>query len=283
MALTACGQTAVDPAEVDAAFSQRAQQVAQEWHDSGAADSWSEGFRLLDRALRTPEDWPIPHYSDEPSFDLGSFQLEAALPDDPPPNTVDLEGEDVDVDVYSAEEAFELLTDNRALSSENCSTAQHGCDPQVRITAVESDTAQWYTNHGMRELPVWKYTVEGFDEPVVQVAFDVDEPPDPPRMSLPDMEMPEASAAALGLKSASGTELTFHLDAACKTDIRPLVEETEDLVLLGGSGLAESGECMLAGTELEEVTVELSTEVADRVILDAVGGRVPRFSTIYPG
>lgn len=264
LSLSACA-AAPDPAEASKAFTQQARKVAAEWRDSDAARKWGEGLVLADRSIHLPKDWPEAQYFDDPSLMAGDFRLDTELPGETPPNSVTLPDTETEVEVWDAGEAYDILTDVDVSSG----------DPRFVITEIEAGTEQWYTNHGLVDLPVWKYTMDGYAEPVVQVAFDVESVSQPPRVPAPDTDF----AGAAGLDAVDDTTLTFDVDASCLTGVTPLIHETGDLVLLGGSG-TETGdtECMPA---YDSVTVELGRELGDRVVLDAIDGTVLRFNEIY--
>ncbi|MGH8879506.1 MAG: hypothetical protein ACRD0P_19515 [Stackebrandtia sp.] len=264
--LSACGSQAPSAAEVDRAFTERAKKVSAQWHDSGAAREWGSGLKLVDRAIHLPKDWPDAQYFDEPSLMAGNATLDAELPADSPPGTVKLPGTDTDVEVWDAREAYDVLIDDGS-----------GGSP-FTVTGVEAATAPWFTNHGFVDLPVWKYTVDGYAEPVVQVAFDAGDVLQPPDISEPDGNIPGTTAAA-GLDAADGTTLDFDVSAGCLSGFAPLVFETDELVLLGGTGRKVDDQCT---PEYESVTVTLDREVGNRVIIDAIDGKVLRFNEIYP-
>lgn len=268
LSLSACAAAPADPAEVDKAFTEQARKVAAEWRDSGSARNWDKGLVLADRAIHLPKDWPEAQYFDDPSLMSGSFRLDAELPGDPPPDSVTLPDTKVDVEVWDAAEAYDILTDVDGSSGAS----------RFVITKVEAGTEPWYTNHGLVDLPVWKYTVDGYAEPVAQVAADVKSASRLPDVSAPDTDF----TGAAGLDSVDKTTLTFDVDSSCLTGAKPLIHETDDLVLLGGNGTrADAGTACTP--DYEAVTVELERELGNRVIIDAVNGRVLRFNEVYGG
>lgn len=291
MTLAACGVAPPDRHEVDTAFASRAKAVAQAWQDSRTAADWSHDLIVLDKTLHVPDDWPEPQYSDGPAFFSGSFRLDAALSAQPPSGKVSLPGEDLTVDVWSAETAYDILTKD-STSAVDC--LEPGSDPTgsgddgancgsaLTITAVAPSSREWFTNRGMVALPTWDYTVAGYDEPVSQVAFETAQIPALPSVTAPQVDIPDAALAAAGLDSSDATTLSFDVSSNCATDVRPLLYETDTLIVLAGSGTPTSDENCHLGTDLEEVSVELAGGIGSRVIIDAIFGTVLRFGRIYP-
>ncbi|TDC29833.1 hypothetical protein E1166_29610, partial [Micromonospora sp. KC213] len=76
------------------------------------------------------------------------------------------------------------------------------------------------------------------------------------------------------LRDVDGATITYLLGVgACDTGITPLVQEHDDVVVIGGGVVRSTGVC----TEqlvLEPVTVTLAAPLGTRPVLDVLTGRV---------
>jgi len=174
------------------------------------------------------------------------------------------DGATLAVPVLTAAEAYRALD----LGDAPCV----GC-PTLTVTGAALGTVTVRTSRGAAQVPAWLFTVTGLTRPVARVAVV------PSAVSaLPGAEAGRPARAnglvgAQDLTAADGTALDYRLGVgACDSDLRPLVYETADVVVLGGSVQVPGGPC--AGQlKLTPARVTLRTAVGDRVVLDALTGQ----------
>ncbi|WP_328850560.1 hypothetical protein OG994_19610 [Micromonospora globbae] len=151
------------------------------------------------------------------------------------------------------------------------SSPQTACTP-LTVTAVRLGTAAVRTSRGEARVPAWLFTVEELTAPVARLAVApsavgaVPEPSGAPRPA------PDGVVGAQDLQAVEGTRLTYRLGVgACDTDITPLVQEREDVVVVGGGVTRASGVCT-DQLQLAPVTVTLKAPLGARAVLDVVTG-----------
>jgi hypothetical protein len=121
---------------------------------------------------------------------------------------------------------------------------------------------------------VWLFTVRELRGQVAQVAVARSAVVTPPEIDAAAAPPAPEVRAAQDLVKVDGTRLAYRLGVgACDQNIKPLVYETEDVVVVGGSATRSDGVC----TEqllLHEVTVTLDEPVGTRPVIDATSARV---------
>ena len=147
------------------------------------------------------------------------------------------------------------------------------CVP-LTVTAVRLGTASVRTSRGVADVPAWLFTVEGLAAPVARVAVAPQSVTPVPEPTAPARPAPEGVVGAEHTERVDGTRLTYVLGVgACDTGITPLVQEREDVVVVGGGVVRASGVCT-DQLKLEPVTVTLSAPLGGRPVLDVLTGRV---------
>ncbi|HEX6967423.1 MAG TPA: hypothetical protein VF174_01145 [Micromonosporaceae bacterium] len=275
------------------AFQQRADAVAEAWRSAPAREAWHKGFIPLQATTVLPAD---PGFDDETkqAFLAGWYRTQVSLPAaEPADGTVEFPDGTLTVPLISAREAYQQLDqgDPPPCPRERPAPAPTSGAPDtpvdsgitgctvLTVTGATLGTTQVVTSRGMAEVPAWLFTVEELNGPVAQLAVAASAVTEPPTFTAPDTAV-EGVVSAQSLASVEGNKLTYRLGVgACDTDIRPLVVEYDDVVVVAGFAKTPDTICT---TQLVEapVTVTLEIPLGARPVLDAVTGQPLRLRTV---
>ncbi|MEH0972166.1 hypothetical protein V6U77_13635 [Micromonospora sp. CPCC 205546] len=151
------------------------------------------------------------------------------------------------------------------------SAPQTACVP-LTVTAVKLGSAAVRTSRGEAQVPAWLFTVEELAAPVARLAVAPQAVTAPPEPAPPAGPAPEGVVGAQDVRSVDGAELTWRLGVgSCDTGITPLVQERDDVVVVGGSVVTATGVCN-AMLKIEPVTATLKAPLGDRPVLDVLTG-----------
>lgn len=151
------------------------------------------------------------------------------------------------------------------------STPFTACVP-LTVTAVKLGTAPVRTSRGEAQVPAWLFTVEGLSAPVARIAVAPSAVAAAPEPTAPANPAPQGVVGAQDLRSVDGATLTWRLGVgSCDTAITPLVQERDDVVVVGGGVTTATGPCN-AMMKLEPVTATLKAPLGDRPVLDVLTG-----------
>ncbi|MGC5029735.1 hypothetical protein [Micromonospora sp. DT229] len=269
-------------------FDRRAAAVAEGW---SPGPGWSSGYiplqdptRLIGEANFTP--------ATQTAFQAGWYRKPADLPArQPDQGTIRFLDGELRVPLVDADEAFRTLTHGSEPPScptlpkepatppppapgadDTVSSRPQGECVALTISKVELGTAPLHTSRGEAQVPAWLFTVEEIGAVVAATAVApqaVGTVPDP---VVPSDSAPEGLVAAQNIIEVDGTRLAFRLGVgSCDSEITPLVQEREDLVVVGGSVVRSTDVCD-AMLKLEEVEVTLKEPLGTRPVLDALTG-----------
>lgn len=200
------------------------------------------------------------------AYSAGWYTTTATLPSEAGPCTIRYpDGSTADVPVQSAIESFRAIDLG---------------DPgpggvALEVTGAKGGTATIRTSRGEAEVPVWFFTIKGMSQPVarVSVAPEAIKPlPTPPTLGPVD---PSAHfVIAQDLTAVSGSAIDYRLGVgACDKEITPLVWESADIIMIGGSIQPPPPDMSCtAQLVLHPVKVTTKDPVGSRMILDAVTG-----------
>ncbi|MCX4386524.1 hypothetical protein OG777_06230 [Micromonospora peucetia] len=291
----------VDPADSDPrrdAFAQRATEVAGAWRP---APTWATGYVPMQDATVLLGD---PGFTEETktAFLSGWYRDQIDLPAAKPADgTIRFPDGTLTVPLVSAADAYGQLDqgdpppcDGRPKGPAgpkfpggarpggptiepgpdgpvSSSAPQTACVP-LTVTAVKLGTAPVRTSRGEAQVPAWLFTVEGLAAPVARVAVAPQAVTAPPEPAAPAQPAPEGVVGAQDVQSVDGAELTWRLGVgSCDTAITPLVQERDDVVVVGGSVIPSTGVCN-AMLKIEPVTATLKAPLGDRPVLDVLTG-----------
>jgi len=96
-----------------------------------------------------------------------------------------------------------------------------------------------------------------------------------PQVTMPDLSAPAGVVSAMDLVAISGDVVAFNIGiGACDENPRGLVQETPELVIVGGSvTLPDAGTVCTAQLVLHRVEVRTKQPVGARPVVDALSGQ----------
>lgn len=275
-----------------AAFTARAAAVAETWRTAPGRDAWRTGFVPLedltvpDRAVRFDDDTKM-------AFGNGWFRAAIDLPRDAPPaGTVRYDTASQQLPLISAADAYAAIDQGdpppcarsgaKPVTPPQASSGPDGtvgssqalgpCIP-LTVTAAKLGTVQLRTSRGPAETPAWLFTIQELAAPIARVAVA------PAAVTAPPSAQPPTQPAAPGLVSVQaltgvdGAKLSYQLGVgACDENITPLVHETADVVVVGGSVTTREGACTMQ-LMMAPVAVTLDAPLGARPVLDAQTGQ----------
>ncbi|TCB88743.1 hypothetical protein E0H26_28275 [Micromonospora zingiberis] len=302
MIVSGCGPAGTDPAgpggpadssgradDRRAVFERRAGAAAQAWQPGGA---WTNGYVPLQEPTVLVGEANFTAQT-KTAFLAGWYQNTVELPAAKPADgAVRFPDGATTVPLISATEAYQQLDQG---GSGACSgppmdpatppPAAPGGEPdnavssrpqgdcvRLTITKVELGTAPVHTTRGEAQVPAWLFTVPQIEAVVARVAVAPGAVGALPEPSTPPGAPPTGLVSAQDIEAIDGTKLTYRLGVgSCDTEITPLVQEYDHLVVVGGTVTPPVDGCddML---NLHPVEVTLSAPVGVRLIVDALTG-----------
>jgi hypothetical protein len=291
------GAPATGPGDQPAAFTARAERLAELWGDGRAAESWRTGFVPLQGLTVLSADVKF-NEATKRAYAEGWYRLDTGMPRERGDRTGIVRyagGGTQDVPVISLAEAYAEIDkgdppqpcpDFSIPPPADAPKAQDNFDPDRPVSSVDKacteltiisarlGTTKVLTSRGEADAPAWLFTVRELRGQVAQVAVAPSAVVAPPEIDAGDLPPAPDVRAAQDLAKVDGTRLAYRLGVgACDENIKPLVYETGDVVVVGGTAVRAEGVC----TEqllLHEVTVTLDKPLGARPVIDATTGRV---------
>lgn len=145
----------------------------------------------------------------------------------------------------------------------------------LTITAARLSTVEILTSKGQDIVPAWRYTVAGLTHPLMSVAVAPAAMTAIPQVTLTDHRAADGIVSAMDLVSISGDVIAFNIGiGACDENPSGLVQETPELVIVGGSvTLPDAGTLCTAQLLLQGVEVRTKQPVGSRPVVDALSGQ----------
>ncbi|MEV4413424.1 hypothetical protein [Catellatospora sp. NPDC049609] len=284
------------PADAAAAFERRAAEVARQWRDANLTGPWREGFVPLAPLTIEPERG-YPDDATKNAASAGWYRLAGSLPREAGTGSVAFpDGTSLRVPLVSADAAYRALAHGGQPQCERSAAAPDapapdasaGADGSVSahagpctaltVTAAKLGTAQLRTSRGLATVPAWVFTVKELPDPMVRVAVapeavrPLPELPAPPAVPAdPDFHL----VATQTLDRADDRTVAYRLGVgACDSDIAPLVWESVDVVVIGGTVTPpDQDRVCVAMLVAAPVEVTLTTPLGTRILLDATTGQ----------
>lgn len=296
--LAACARPGDEPAgpggpeDPTDAFERQATAVAEAWRTAFNPEQWNKGFVPLQEPTVLPAD---PGFTDETkqAFVNGWYRSRVKLSNaKPAEGTIRFPDGTLKVPLISAEEAYQQLDQGDpppcdqpsavppagdGPSGENpsgtvSSAPVNACAP-LTVTRVELGTTTLRTSRGEATVPAWLFTVDELRAPIARVAVASAAVTAVPTAPEPATQLATGLVSAQDLTKAEGTQLGFRLGVgACDHDIKPLVQEFDDVVVIGGSVRSDEGPCTMQ-LVLHPVEATLEQPLGTRVVLDAGTGQ----------
>jgi hypothetical protein len=244
----------------------RALKVAKAWDGSPAAEIWRKGYYPMADPVRLPED-AFHNEADKEAFISENFVLRGDLPETPKKDAKVTwqDGGSLTLPLLGAREAYEKLDTNDSPG------------PHLTVTGAKLSETTLATSRGPATVPVWLFTLKGYDTPLRQVALTPSKPPKPPIGPVGQVSNELWELDKLVEVAADGRSLTVLAHhGACDDGPAVDVLETDGSVVLSGYIVGTSdGVCTLQ-LLAKKVTVELDRPLGDRTLLDAFTGRPVR-------
>ncbi|WP_092380853.1 hypothetical protein [Micromonospora phaseoli] len=293
-----CAPADTEPANVGPrvdqheAFDQRATAVADGWRPDAA---WAAGYVPLQEPTLLVGDAAFTEET-KLAFNAGWYREQAVLPaGQPDDGTIRFPDGELRVPLITAVEAYQQLDqgdpppcpgrpkepgtpppanppDAPAGPDDPVSSEpQAACIP-LTVTGVELGLAPVQTSRGAAQVPAWLFTVAEISAVVARVAVAPDAVGALPEPVAPTAPVAPDLVGAQDIQTVDGASLTYRLGVgSCDTEVTPLVQEHDHLVVVGGTVQRTSGACndML---KFEPVTVTLRAPLGVRPVLDVLGG-----------
>lgn len=275
--------------DLPATFQQRAVQVAYAWRAGGVNQAWRSGFvPLQDLTVVAPE----VGFTDDTkqAFLAGWYRLATTLPG-ASARSGDIrfpDGSTLSVPLLTATEAYRTLDQGdppcpsaapapvRPTPSTPDGSVGHEMPGQctaLSVTAARFGTVSLRTSRGVAGVPAWLFTIAGLPAPIARVAVVPSAVSAVPGPVGGQPSYTPGLVSAQSLRAVDGVTIDYVLGVgACDTDIRPLVYETDGVVVLGGSVHRTAGTCIDL-LKLAPATVTLGAPVGTRAVLDGLTGR----------
>lgn len=260
--LAACGSEPGSRAQTSESRS-RAQEVAEAWDGSRAAEVWRKGYYPMADVVQLPDN-AFRNEADKEAYLSRNFLLDGELPTtSPEKGKVEWEsGGSLSLPLMDAQKAYD-------------SVARGNVDgPHLTVTEAKLGKTTLVTSRGPATVPAWLFTLKGYDTPLKRIALEPSELPKSPigpaRETPTDWLMPLEQFIRAGADGRSVTVLAGH--GACDDGPAVHVLETAGSVVLSATIVgANDGSCT-SQLLMERVTVRLERELGDRVLLDAFTG-----------
>ncbi|MDF3148392.1 MULTISPECIES: hypothetical protein [unclassified Streptomyces] len=244
----------------------RALKVAKAWDGSPAAEIWREGYYPMADPVQLPEG-AFHNEADKEAYISENFVLRGDLPETPKRDAKVTwqDGDSLTLPLMGAREAYEKLDNNDSPA------------PRLTVTGAKLSETTLATSRGPATVPVWLFTLKGYDTPLKQVALNASKPPEAPigpvdQVSDDLWELNKLVEVAADGRSV--TVLAHH--GACDDGPAVDVLETDGSVVLSGYIVGTGdGPCTLQ-LLAKKVTVKLDRPLGDRILLDAFTGRPVR-------
>src|SRR4051794_2375793 len=278
------GEPAAPGTDPDTYFAERAATVATAWR-TAVGDAAHAGFVPLD-----PLTVATGTFTDDRKTALtsGWFTLSGTLPARPGDRGQLRypDGSTIEVPLTSAEEAYAALDQGDPPCPDGGKPQPDQTGPggsvghpasgqctALTVTGATFGSTMVRTLRGPATVPAWLFTVDGQADPIARVAVApaaIRALPSP--AAVPDSTNP-AVASAQQLTAVDGTKIGYTIGVgACDSDLRPLVYQTDDVVILGGAVKRTDGICT-DQLKLAPVEGTLDKPIGARPIFDVVGGR----------
>jgi hypothetical protein len=277
-----------------AAYERRAQAVARAWRAAGADRAWRTGFVPLQPLTVAPPNVPLSEAAKQ-ALTAGWFTLAAGLPREAGgrTGTIHFPGGQTDTaPLIPLATAYDELDQGdppscggptvpppaNAPGAEAPDSPVADAPPKacvaLTVTGATLGEVDLLTSRGRARVPAWLFTIRELSGPVARVAVAPSAVTDPPEVAVGELPDVSGLVGAQDLTEVRDTRLAYRLGVgACDERIRPLVVETDDVVVVAGTATRRAGACT-DQLLLHPVQVTLAEPVGVRPVLDAATARV---------
>ncbi|MBC9712875.1 hypothetical protein H9Y04_09855 [Streptomyces sp. TRM66268-LWL] len=252
------------PAPVPSGVPARAQEVADAWNGSRAAEQWRQGYFPMGPVIQVPAGG-FHNAADERAYLTQNFGVRGELPVEMP-KTGEARWPD------GATLARPLITVRAAYES---FAGTVNDDHRLIVTRVELGEMTLESQRGPVTVPAWLFGLKGYDTPLKRSALVPSKLPASPIAPLPRTGESELDQLDGVLDfSVDGRSMTARArHGACDDGPRVAVLEHGGTVVLSASVAdATPGDLCTSQLLVESVQVKLERPLGDRVLLDAFTG-----------
>jgi hypothetical protein len=246
---------------------QRARHVAAAWDGSAAAAAWRAGYHPRGAVTQPPQGgWHSA--ADESAYRDRDLVLGGMLPATGPKHGRVAWADDVTLrrPLRAATAAYQALT-----------RGHHPGGPHLTVTGARLGEMSVVTSRGPAVVPAWLFRLEGYDAPLKRAAA---VPSALPRSPIGRMS---GSTTIEGLVGVDGWSVTVAFShGVCDKGFDMAAYETRGSVVLSilVRKPMEHGICTKQAKG-ELATLQLAHPLDDRVLLDALTGKPPRYRPEY--
>lgn len=294
--LASCGRPDVNtaaPADPGAAFERQAAQVAQNWRATGLSEAWTKGFVPV-QSLTVEPAAGFPDGTAKTAAMAGWYRLKAALPDKASTGTVRFpDGSTLSTPLVGAATAYRSLAQGEPSCPAGTPSPTAAVGPSrsagpdgtisspaqpcawLTVKAAKLGSVKLRTSRGVATVPAWLFEVAEMPHPMARVAVAPTAISPLPQVSEPARQDVPGLVGTQGLTAVGERSIDYKLGVgACDTEIRPLVWESSDVIVIGGSVRPPSASqaCIML-LKLEPVAVKLTSPVGSRIIIDVLTGQ----------
>lgn len=288
----------------ESAFKTRAERMAQAWREAGGQEQWRKGFVPL-QALTVPPEGVALTDGIKQALGAGWYRLATGMPRERGGQTGTVrypDGGTASVPLVTRAEAYDALdqgdpppcagptvppaadapgADGLGANSPASAQPPKAC-AALTVTNITLGRVELLTSRGTAQVPAWLFTVRELGAAVARVAVAPSAIAPVPTLKTGELPAVPGLLAAQDLTTVKGASLGFRLGVgACDENIRPLLFEADDVVVVAGTANRADKVC----TEqliLHPVSVTLAEAAGGRPVLDAVTGQVLTIPTIAP-
>ncbi|OKJ08279.1 hypothetical protein AMK19_19935 [Kitasatospora sp. CB01950] len=216
----------VRPATGDAA--RRAAEVTAAWPGSAAQQTWTHGYYPTEDTTEWLPQGVFHSGPDKAAYEAGHFDLKTTLPVSVSgiAEVQFADGSRLTLPQRSAQDVLSWLSGRKDPCRGQCG------DSRLSITAAQPGTTTVTTSRGRATIPVWEFTIEGYDQPFryPAVLTQAEHPPIPGPGPLAG-----SGGSTLVSVSADGLVLTATVpQGSCDSAQPGEVHETDQAVVLIG-------------------------------------------------
>lgn len=288
--LAGCAAPGAEQPAAPPSFADRAHQVADAWRASTTGSAWKTGFVPLQDLTVLLGD---PAFTDATKVAFGNGWFRSTIMFStlvPPQGQVRFaDGGTLAVPVVPAGNAYADLdrgdprpcqpfgsavpfATSGPISTKDPSTKDPSTCSSLTVTAARLGEVSVQTSRGAATVPAWIFTVPELKAEVARVAVaPAAISPLPSDASVPPLPADSGFVGAMDIVSSVGPSLTYDLGVgACDYDIKPVLAEFDDVVVVAGSRQTSPGACIDL-LKYQPVTVTLAKPLGARVVLNADG------------
>jgi hypothetical protein len=207
--------------------------------------------------------------NNESALDAGLVDAQTTLSDERPGRREVkwVDGTKIDVDVFSARQAFDELV---AAANADC----EGCEP-LHVTEANLATGLVETSEGPADVPMWVYSLRDSGVRITRVAVDAGVSVAPPPWSAEDPPLGVSIELAVGAPGSKELEVQFvGVDERCgvEHDLRTVESELAVVVVVVERQGPDGAQPCPPGLGVITATVTLDAKLGRRAVLEVRQG-----------